>query len=69
MFSRTSAIVIPLKRRLLMNVKRIFFRRIHFLRVKDEFGIVYSDNAPELIATMKKLGILHNTSRQYVDKN
>ena len=42
---------------------------LHFLRVKDEVGIVYSDNAPELIATMKKLGIRHNTSRQYVDKN
>ena len=42
---------------------------LHFLQVKDEVGIVYSDNAPELIATMKKLGIRRNTSRQYVDKN
>ena len=37
--------------------------------MKDEVGIVYSDNAPELIATMKKLGIRRNTSRQYVDRN
>ena len=42
---------------------------LHVLQVKDEVGIVYSDNAPELISTMKKLGIRHNTSRQYVDKN
>ena len=42
---------------------------LHFLQVKDDVGIVYSNNAKELIATMKKLGIRRNTSRQYVDKN
>ena len=41
---------------------------LHFLRAEDEVGIVYidnCDNAPELIAAMKKLGIRRNTSRQY----
>ena len=41
----------------------------HFLKVEDKVGIVYSDNAPELEAAVKQLGVRHNTSRAYVNEN
>ena len=41
----------------------------HFLKVEDKVGIVYSDNAPELEAVVKQLGVRHNTSRAYVNEN
>ena len=41
----------------------------HFLKVEDKVGIVYSDNAPELEAAVKQLGVRRNTSRAYVNEN
>ena len=41
----------------------------HYLGAEDTVGTVYSDNAPELRAAVKQLGIRHNTSREYVDEN
>ena len=42
---------------------------LHFLGKDDEVGIIYSDNAPELGQAIKRLGVRHNTSREYVDEN
>ena len=42
---------------------------LHFCSKEHEIGIVYSDNAPELGAAVKKLECRHNTSRGYVDEN
>ena len=42
---------------------------LHFLGKDDDVGIIYSDNAPELGQAIKRLGVRHNTSREYVDEN
>ncbi|CAE7521448.1 unnamed protein product, partial [Symbiodinium pilosum] len=42
---------------------------LHFTGVDDEIGVIYSDNAPELEYAVKKLGVRHNTSREYCDEN
>ena len=42
---------------------------LHFFGKDDTIGVVYSDNAPELGAAIKKLECRHNTSREYVDEN
>ncbi|CAE7575020.1 GIP [Symbiodinium pilosum] len=42
---------------------------LHFTGVDDEIGVIYSDNAPELEYAVKKLGVRHNTSREYSDEN
>ena len=42
---------------------------LHFLGKDDDVGIIYSDNAPELGQAIKRLGVRHSTSREYVDEN
>ena len=42
---------------------------LHFLGKDDDVGIIYSDNAPELGQAIKRLGVRHNTSREYADEN
>ena len=42
---------------------------LHFTGADDEIGVIYSDNAPELEYAVKKLGVRHNTSREYSDEN
>ena len=42
---------------------------LHFLGQEDAVGVFYSDNAPELHAAIKSLGVRHVTSREYVDTN
>ena len=42
---------------------------LHFVGVNDEIRIIYSDNAPELNDAVHRMGIRHNTSREYVDEN
>ena len=42
---------------------------LHFVGVDDEIGIIYSDHAPELKDAVHRMGIRHNTSREYVDEN
>ena len=37
----------------------------HFLRTVDDVGIVYTDNAPELIDAIEQLGYRHQTSVEY----
>ena len=42
---------------------------LRFLKVEDKLGIVYSDNAPELEAAVKRLGVRRNTSHERVNRN
>ena len=41
----------------------------HFVGHKDEVGVFYSDNAPELISAMKVLQWRHVLSRDYISKS
>ena len=41
----------------------------HFVGHKDEVGVFYSDNAPELISAMKVLQRRHVLSRDYISKS
>ena len=42
---------------------------LRFLKVEDKLGIVYPDNAPELEAAVKQLGVRRNTSHERVNRN
>ena len=41
----------------------------HFVGHTEEIGVVYSDNAPELISAMKVLQCRHVLSRDYMSKS
>ena len=41
----------------------------HFIGHKDEVGIMYSDNAPELLSALKDLQWRHVLSKEYISKS
>ena len=41
----------------------------HFIRHNDEVGIMYSDNAPELLSALKDLKWRHMLSKEYISKS
>ena len=48
--------------------EEVYESLLHYFKVDDEVGIVYSDNAPELESATSKFKVRHNTSRPYVDE-
>ncbi|CAE7567591.1 unnamed protein product, partial [Symbiodinium necroappetens] len=47
------------------EAEQVYHRLLHFFRVEDEVGIIYSDYAPDLQDATFKYKVRHNTSRPY----
>ena len=49
--------------------EEVYESLLHYFKVDDEVGIVYSDNAPELENATPKFRVRRNTSCPYVDES